>query len=150
MLKKINGVVLELNETEREAMDDILRLASVSLAEGVPLGRRRILHAGAMIQALRDALDLPEEPEATPEEHREAVRALIARQRNSAFVNSEGVLCAYDRCGERFHGTQDGSLSVWEQARARGWTVVWPDDARSTDLYCPGPHDKHGNRVYPD
>lgn len=153
--EKVYGVLLNLNDAEREVFQELLNVAERHVDE-VPLmtwdsGRHmnRQTTEGVyrgMIRDLRATLGLPGPTEEGIDEDKRLRRAV---QRDDAHVSPRRIVCAYDRCNESIRGETKNGKSLWEQAREKGWKIVWKDSL-GTDLYCPFEHDKYGNVIYPD
>lgn len=171
MIKKIAGVLIDPNETERDALAAVLNLAEKHLDElgRLPKGDGRYFGkdtsktmAKAVIDGLRETLDLAsaEEPE-PPKTVRqvEAWRLRRAKGRDHHHVSKKAVRCAYDRCSGVLYAQPGDSKHVWERALEKGWkpldhthygeggyseTIGYP----SEDLVCEARHDKHGCPIY--
>lgn len=169
MLKRIEGVLLNLNETEREVLDRVLRLASGHLdeIERLPKGDGRYFSrqtsgdmAKALIEGLREELDLRETETAEPERDVEEWRRERALKADHHHTNKQWVLCAYDRCNARVQRANGVKAEhPWVRALAEGWTPIdWKHHGKggyskalgrpSEDLICPEQHDEHGCPLY--
>lgn len=167
MLKRIEGVLLTLNETEREALDRLLTVASQHIDEvgRLPKGGGRYFSketsqamVQALIEGLREELDLREtEPEPVDVEQWRRERAVKADHHHT---NERYVLCAYDRCNARLQRANGSKAQhPWVRAREEGWTPIdWKYYGEggysqtigypSEDLVCPVKHDEHGCPLY--
>lgn len=172
MFKKIDGVLLDLNEAEREAFNTVLALAQRHVDE---TGRfkwsdGRYMSAKtsqdiviSLIEGLREELDLrATEADIQPPtaDEVEAWRRRLAVRNDDDFTNRRWVKCAFDRCGTtlyRANGVR--AQHPWVQALEEGWK---PLDHKhygvggfsktlgrpSVDLECSLPHDEHGCPIY--
>lgn len=169
MLKQISGVLLDLNDTERAAMKLVLKLAERHLDEAgrLPKGDGRYESRAttkamtqAVIDGLREELDLHSAEDAEPERDVEEWRRERALKADHHHTNKRWVLCAYDRCNARLvraNGTK--AEHPWTRALKEGWTPIdWKYYGKgnysptlgdpSEDLICPAKHDKHGCPLY--
>lgn len=165
MLKQISGVLLDLNDTERMAFKLVLELAERHLDEAgrLPKGDGRYeskqttkAMAKAVIDALREELDLYSAEDAEPERDVEQWRRERAVKADHHHTNKQWVLCAYARCNMRLQRANGVKAEhPWVRARQEGWTPIdWQYYGEggysealghpSEDLVCPTKHDKHG------
>jgi hypothetical protein len=164
MIEKVDGVLLDLNETEDEVLARLLNLAERHLSDfgRMPKGDGRyyskdasVMMAKAVITELREKLALDGPPQ---ERDVEEWRREQALERDDHHVNAERVLCVYDRCSSRYSYDKKQPGHVWEQALAAGWKILERQyTARgdrvippSADLVCEAQHDEHGCPIYDD
>lgn len=151
-LDRVQGVLLDLNDAEREVMTNLLRVAENHLDEAAILkwGSRggymsRKLSENvysSFIADLRTLLGL-DGPGDLP-----AVRQLRhAGRRDDSHVSPTRIVCAFDRCNEVLRGEEKDNKILWQQAIEQGWKQ-WSKEG--TDLYCPLEHDRMGNPRYPE
>lgn len=173
MLKQINGVLLDLTETERQALKLVLELAERNKDEAGRLpkgdgGYESVATTKAMVQAmidgLREELDLHSAEDAEPEPDLERDVEQWRRERavkaDHHHTNKRWVLCVYDRCHNRLQRANGSKAQhPWVQAREEGWTPIdWQYYGEggysetlgypSEDLICPERHDEHGCPLY--
>lgn len=169
MLKRINGVLLDLNEAEREVFNHLLALAEKHLDEFGRLPKDTFGYyskdssrsmAQAVIDGLREELDLPAVVDTQKTRNVEEWRVELALKADYHHVNAQRVVCVYDHCNTTVSRANGANAQhPWLQARQEGWTPYdWKHHGQggfseaigrpSADLVCPAEHDKHGCSLY--
>lgn len=120
---KVEGVLMQLNHTEKYGLELILTTAEHHLLD---VRRDNLWEAMAMIDGLREVFDIPVYGESQPEGRLEAVA------RRAAYKNLE---CQRPDCATAIRATT--GLEAWRTARGQGWKLAHPGSPDVILLYCP-------------
>jgi hypothetical protein len=120
---KVTGVLMELNASEKQGLEDLLTTAENHLLD---VRRDHLWEAMAMLDGLREVFDIPVYGQGQPEGRLEAVA------QRASYKNLE---CQRPDCTTAIRATT--GLEAWRTARGQGWKLAHPGSPNVILLYCP-------------